>query len=230
VILEAHNGQVALDVIGDESPDIVLLDIEMPGRNGLDVVAALPAGAAPHVVFVTAYDAYAVRAFELAAVDYLLKPFDEVRLVTAMSRAKRALSSERRQEDLAELVAILRREPTDVRVIPDRLPIEDGGRRVLVRFADITRVEADGEYVRIHVGSQMRTMRSTLSGLERRLDPLRFARVGRGAIVNIAHVHAWESVGHGDFVLTLRDGNRVRLSRRYVDGVAARLGIKEVKE
>lgn len=226
-IHEASDGNVALTVITDASPDVVLLDIEMPGRSGLDVLAALPAGAAPHVVFVTAYDAYAVRAFELAAVDYLLKPFDGARLTQAMARAKRALGAERRQEDLAGLVAMLRRETAEARELPDRIAVDDGDRRVLVRAADITRVEADGEHVRVFVGTESRRVRSTLAQLERRLDPLRFTRVGRGTIVNVTHVHAWESAGHGDYVLTLRDGNRVRLSRRYVEHAAAPLGIRD---
>lgn len=226
-IHEASDGNIALAVITDAAPDVVLLDIEMPGRSGLDVLAALPADAAPHVVFVTAYDDHAVRAFELAAVDYLLKPFDGPRLAQAMARAKRALGAARRQEDLADLVALLRRESAEARELPDRIAVEDGDRRVLVRVADITRIEADGEHVRVFVGKESRRMRSSLVQLERRLDPFRFTRVGRGAIVNASHVHAWESVGHGDFVLTLRDGSRVRLSRRYVERAAPRLGIRD---
>ncbi len=230
VIHEARDGDAALLVIRDESPDIALLDIDMPRRTGLEVVAALPAEAMPHVVFVTAYDAHAVQAFELAAVDYVLKPFDAQRFALAMSRAKRALASSQRQHDFTKLLALLRQQvsPTIDAVRPlyaDRLPIEDGERHVLVRAADIDRFESDGRAVRVHVGGQVRRIRFTLGELEERLDPARFARAGRSAIVNLDRVHAFEAVGHGDFLLSMRDGSRVRLSRRYAGAVAGRLGL-----
>ncbi len=229
IVYEARDGAATLSVIRDEAPDLVLLDIEMPGMTGLEVVAALPPEAAPHVVFVTAYDAYAVRAFELSAVDYLLKPFDAQRFAVAMTRAKRALASSRRQEDMARLVALLRERaetPAGASAsYPDRLPVEDGDRTVLVRCADIDRFEADDGGVRVHAGGQTRRVRFTLAELEQRLDPARFARVGRGTIVNVDRVHAFEAVGHGDYVLIMRDHGRVRLSRRYVANVAARLGL-----
>lgn len=225
-ILEARDGRTALAAIREAAPDLVLLDIEMPGRTGLEVLDALSPETIPHVVFITAYDEYAVRAFERAAVDYLLKPFDEARFTAAMARAKRALTADRRQADLDALLALVRRGTDRASVTDERLAIDDGGQRVLVRAADITRIEADGDLVRVHVGGQMRTMRTTLTRLAQRLDPARFARVGRGALVNLGQVHSWEPLGHGDYRLTLRDGSRVRLSRRYADAVAARLGIR----
>ncbi len=230
VIFEARDGAAALSVIRDEAPDLVLLDIEMPVLTGLEVVAALSPETAPHVVFITAYDAHAVRAFELAAVDYVLKPFDAARFAVAMTRAKRALAASRRPDDLVRLLAVLQQTasapPGDSSAqYPDRLPVEDGGRSVLVRCADIDWFEADDGEVRVHVAAQVRRIRFTLSELEQRLDPSRFARTGRSALVNLHRVHAFEAVGHGDYVLTMPGGGRVRLSRRYVSAVAARLGL-----
>lgn len=227
IVYEARDGRAALQVIRDEGPDIVLLDVEMPLMSGLEVVAALTPDVAPHVVFLTAYDAYAVKAFELEAVDYLLKPFDAERFSIAMARAKRALLSDQRQGDLARLVAMLQpASPEQDSGIPERLSVEDGDRRVLVRFSDIDRFVAAGGRVRVYIGGQIRTLRGTLNDLERRLPPRVFGRIGRSTIVNIERVHAWESAGHGDYLLTLRDGSRVRLGRRYAGAVAGRLGIR----
>ena len=237
-VYEARDGVAALGVIRDEAPDIALMDIEMPGMTGLEVVAALSPGSAPHVVFLTAYDAFAVKAFELEAVDYLLKPFDAERFSVAMARARRALAADQRQADLARLVAMLQTRPAVSAGggggSPggggggggDRLAVEDGGRRVLVRYADIDRLEASGGRVRVHVGARIRSVRGTLVELERRLPAATFVRVGRGTIVNIERVHAWEPAGHGDYLLILRDGSRVRLGRRYAAGAAGRLGIR----
>ena len=229
VICEARDGDAALLVIRDESPDIVLLDIEMPRRTGLEVISALPADAMPRVIFVTAYDAHAVQAFELAAVDYVLKPFDGQRFDIAMARAKRAIASTQRQDDFTKLLALLdQRASSSDRLrakYVDRLPIEDGDRHVLVRTAEIDRFESDGRVVRVHVGGQVRRIRFTLVELEERLDPVHFARAGRSAIVNLDRVHSFEAAGHGDYILCMRDGSRVRLSRRYAGAVAGRLGL-----
>ncbi len=227
VVFEARDGTATLSVIRHEAPDLVLLDIEMPGMSGLDVVSALPVETAPHVVFLTAYDTYAVRAFELAAVDYLLKPFDAERFAVAMTRAKRALHTAHQQENMSRLLTLLAApadKPIEAGRYLDRLPVADGDHTVLVRVSDIERLEAADGAVQIHAGGQTRRARFTLAELEQRLDPARFARVGRGMIVNVDRVHAFEAVGHGDYVLIMRDKGRVRLSRRYVPSVSARLG------
>lgn len=228
VVHEAWDGGTALSVIRDEEPDLVLLDIEMPGGSGLDVLASLPPDAAPHVVFITAFDEHAVRAFELAAVDYLLKPFDAARFARALARAKQAIASDRRGSELTRLASLLRDvQPAAERDAArlDRLLVDDGPRKVLVQLDEVDRLEADRNYVRVYAGGHSRRVRGTLADLESRLDPNRFARVGRGTIVNLERVTVIEPVGHGDYLLLLRDGSRVRLSRRFTAAVEARLGL-----
>lgn len=216
LIYEATDGHRALEAIRDEAPDVAFLDVEMPGLTGVDVLEALPVDAWPHVVFVTAYDAYAVRAFDLEAVDYLLKPFDAARFRRAMNRAKRAARDRRTAEEVAALERLLLTVAGGARHI-ERVLADDGGRKTLVRLADVSRIEAERNYLRLFVGATSYRVRATLADLEARLDPSCFARVGKGAMVNLDHVASLEPVGHGDYLIRLTDGARVRLSRRYRD-------------
>ena len=215
-IFEAADGATALRIISDERPDLVFLDVQMPGMTGADVVRALPAELTPHVVFVTAFDQYAVEAFDLSAVDYLLKPFDRERFERALGRAREALAARERREDLdrvLRLIAERRPEPAD------RLVVEDKGRTVLVATADVERVEAERNYVRLYAPPAAYRMRETLQALEQRLDPRRFVRIARGTIVNLDRVRELRPAGHGDSDVLLRSGATVRLSRRYRSSV-----------
>lgn len=217
-VFEAATGAAALERIREERPDLVFLDIQMPGLTGIDVLRALPPEVAPHVIFVTAYDQYAVDAFDLAAVDYLLKPYDRERFERALGRARDALGSRQRHEDLERALRVLtqgRPEPAE------RLMVEESGRTVFVPVRDIERLEAERNYVLLHVPPQRHRMRGTIAAIERRLDPRRFLRVGRGLVVNVDCIVEMTPAGHGDADVRLRSGALVRLSRRYRDRLDA---------
>lgn len=206
---EAANGLEAVEKIGSLSPDLVFLDIQMPGLTGIDVVETVGPAAMPPVVFVTAYDEYAVRAFDLEAVDYLLKPYDAERFRTAMERARRRLAGPGPAASLERLVAALR--PRHL----DRFVVRYGEKVLLVPARSVLRLEAEGNYVRVHTAEGSHLVRETLARLEERLDPRRFARVHRSEIVAIEAVRELLPWSHGDYVAVLRDGTQVRVSRRY---------------
>ncbi len=225
-IHEAWDGPTALAVIRDESPDLVLLDIQMPGMSGLELLASLPQEAAPHVVFITAFDAFAVQAFELAAVDYLLKPFDADRFSRAMRRAKDAVTAGRREEEMRRLRRAVAELGGTATAPLERLVVERSegtDERQMLQLADVDRIEAERNYVRVHAGPASWRVRVTLAELEERLDPALFARVGRGTILNVARIARLEPAGHGDYTVVLRSGGRARLSRRYVDRLQGRI-------
>jgi two-component system LytT family response regulator len=216
-IYEATDGLDAVDVVRAESPDLVFLDVQMPGLDGFGVLEALDPRALPHVVFVTAFDEYAVRAFEIHAVDYVLKPFDAERLSLALTRAKDAVGGRRdgvERRRLTRLLADVRRERPE-RL--ERLLVEGADRAVLLPLARVDRMESARNYVVLHAGRETYRVRATLDGLEGRIDPRRFVRVNRSTIVNVDRVAELRPWSHGDWVLVLSDGARLRLSRRYRD-------------
>jgi two-component system LytT family response regulator len=217
VVYEAGSGTRALDVIRESAPDLVFLDVQMPGLDGFAVLEALPAGAMPHVVFVTAYDAYALKAFEVHAVDYLLKPFDAERFERALARARERVAARRGSEErdwLRRLVSeLVDRKPSH----EEHLLVEAASRSVLLATAAIDRIEADRNYASVCSSGRVYTLRATMDELEGRLDPSRFVRINRSTIVNVERIVDLVPEGHGDAVVRLGDGTRLRLSRRYRD-------------
>jgi two-component system LytT family response regulator len=216
-IFEAPDGVRAVDVIREESPDLVFLDVQMPGLDGFGVVEALAPDALPHVVFVTAFDDYAVRAFDVHAVDYVMKPFDAERLGRALERAKAAIASRRDGGEAARmerLLADLRRERPE-RL--ERLLVQGAECSVLLPLTRVDRLESARNYVVLHAGRESFRVRSTLDRLEQRLDPRRFVRVSRTAIVNVDRVAELKPWSHGDWVVVLTDGAKLRLTRSFRD-------------
>ncbi|HSG98929.1 MAG TPA: LytTR family DNA-binding domain-containing protein [candidate division Zixibacteria bacterium] len=217
IVGECANGAEALAAIRELAPDLVFLDVQMPALDGFDVVMRLDENELPAVVFVTAYDQYALRAFDVNAVDYLLKPFDKERLVTAVGRARaRAAQRERHSEQdaLRKLIAELRSERGGaVKAFPDRLAIRDGGSITFVRVADIDWIESSHNYVTLHCGAERRLMRGSLKDLEKTLNPERFVRIHRSAIVNIDSIKEIVPWFHGDQRVTLHTGATLTLSR-----------------
>jgi len=223
LVLEAADGQTAVGMIEHEAPDLVFLDVQMPELNGLEVIEAVGATAMPLTIFVTAYDQHAIRAFEANALDYLLKPFSDERLESALSRAKTRLN-ERSMNEFGRSVLrmISARPPVDRRL--DRLVVRSAGTTRFIRVADIDWIEGAGVYVNLHIGGKEMLYRAALNDLAERLDPLRFIRVHRSAIVNIESILELQAISHGEFDVILKDGHRSRVSRNYRVQLEMRLG------
>jgi two-component system LytT family response regulator len=221
IIGECANGADAIDAITELHPDLVLLDVEMPRVDGFAVLEAIDPHALPAVVFVSAHDQYAVRAFEAHALDYILKPFDEARVDRALRRVRGQLAhapGSPRHVD-PRLLSLL--EELRDRRRSDRLVVKTGGRVVFLRTEDIDWVEASGNYVRLHVGADAHLLRESMKNMERRLDPSTFVRIHRSAIVNVDRIRELEPWFHGEYIVILRDGTRLTSSRVFSDRLNA---------
>ncbi len=228
VVGEAGDGEAALQAIRAHRPDLVFLDIQMPGMDGLALLQALAPDPAPHIVFVTAYDRYAVQAFDLQAVDYLLKPFDGERLERAVRRAAERMRSDARTKGagdprLLEILEELRRRAGGG--YPERLPVKTEGRIFFVEVDGIDWIEAVNKVVHLHAGGEVHVLRESLSGLAERLDPERFLRIHRGAIVNVARIREVQPWFQGDYVVILQNGKRLTSGRGFRDGLRRLLRI-----
>ncbi len=208
VVAEAANGVEAVRAIETERPDLVLLDVQMPEMDGFQVLEALDVDP-PRVIFVTAHDTHAVRAFEVRALDYLLKPVDRARFTAALDRALEAADT---SHDALEALAELPRERRRL----DRFLVRGRGRMLLAPAGDVAWIAAAGNYAELHIGPDAYLVRGTLQELETRLPPS-FVRIHRGTIVNLDHVKQLHSWSHGDLLVEMRDGTELRLSRRYRD-------------
>lgn len=225
VVGECADGRVAIEAIADLHPDLVLLDIQMPEIDGFDVIRLVGPDRMPPVVFITAYDQFALKAFEVHAVDYLLKPFDDQRFSTAMARAKQLVRdgglgpAERRV--LARLAGA---EPPGQGGWLTRIVVKKTGSTILLPVEDIDWIESADYCVRIHARGRTHVVRETMQRLEERLDPTRFFRVHRSGIVNIDRIKEIQPAFHGDLVLLLHDGSQVRLARSRRSALEERLG------
>lgn len=243
VVGEFADGRSAADGIARLAPDVALLDIQMPELDGLAVAAEANRATAPAVIFVTAFDQYALRAFDVHAVDYLVKPVDENRLRETLARVRQRVdagahdaSSAPTSSDfarLARLVEEMRNRPTtereSVRRSRDRLLVAVDGRSLLVPTADVDWIEASGNYVKLHRGANTLMLRESLASVEANLDPNAFIRVHRGAIVNIARIKEVQPWFSGAAVLILSTGQRLTVSRSYRKQFEARFGIQPVE-
>ena len=217
VVGECADGAEAVAAIERLAPDLVLLDVQMPGVDGFDVLDAIPGDRLPAVIFVTAYDRYALKAFEVHALDYLLKPFDRERFGLALDRARRELARNEvggaaghRLLALLEGIRVERRYPA-------RLVVREAGRVFFLSVAEIDWIEAVGNYARIHVGKRSHLLRETMKSLERRLDPDRFVRLHRSSIANVDRIRRLESNRRGDVAVVLADGTQLASSRGYTE-------------
>jgi two-component system LytT family response regulator len=222
IVAECANGRLAVDAIEREKPELVFLDVQMPRLNGLDVCAAAAAlGAAmPFVIFVTAYDEYALKAFEFHAIDYLLKPFDRERFQQALEHAREQLRRAKGRAIEPRLAALLEDLREGARK-PDRLVFKQNGRVIFIRCATIDWFEADGNYVRVHAGTDSHYLRETLANLETQLATDRFMRISRSSIVNLDHVKEMQPLFYGDYAVILQNGSRLNMSRNYRDRLEA---------
>jgi two-component system LytT family response regulator len=214
----AEDGLVAAESIERLHPDVAFLDIQMPGLSGLEVAAQLERSSAPLIVFVTAFDEHAVKAFELNAVDYLLKPYDKDRLLRALQRVRDRLSGGRETRSAA--VAMARAQTAS----SERLLVPDGERLQLIDSTSIEWLEADDNYVHVHTAARRYLLRRTLQDLLMQLGEERFVRIHKSAAVNLSAIAALTPLFKGDYEVELRNGRALRLSRRYRDVLFARMG------
>lgn len=237
VVAASPNGRKAIEAVKKLKPDLMLLDIQMPGLSGFDVVKALVGDTLPLVVFVTAYDEYALAAFDSHALDYLLKPVEEARLKRAIQRARKALHQKTVIEQNARLVRLVEEMEDPPKEIlsaileapkaPRRggayerfLSIKDRGRITRVEVTDITFIDAAGDYMCIHTADKTHILRATMKELEKRLDPAQFQRVHRSAIVNLEKVRELKPHSNGEYFLYLDGGGEVKVSRSYKSVIA----------
>ena len=222
IVAEHGDSRSALVALRSEPPDLLFLDIQMDGMSGLQLARELPRDRLPLIVFVTAYDQHAVEAFELSAIDYLLKPFDDARLHAAVDRARRlhaTQSSEQRVAALAELLAQLERRSAESAAPPARLLGESNGRLHMLDVAAIELLEADRNYVVFAVGRDRYHARSTLAQAEKALAAQPMLRISRSCVVNVSHVKEVSRTPRGDFILVTRGGTTVTSSEGYRDAV-----------
>jgi two-component system, LytTR family, response regulator len=237
IVGTADTGTAAIDAIRSLHPDLLFLDVQMPGKTGLEVARAIGPDAMPATIFVTAYDSHALQAFDLAALDYLVKPFDDERFEQAFRRARRIVDLEQTGRLHDRLRALLGEEPTVGAQAPagepvrflDRIAVESKGKVRFVPVDDVDYIAASGPYAEIVTGGRKHVIRETMQTLEDRLDPSRFMRVHRSAIVRLDRVDTLLRGAGGDYEIQLKDGTRLRVSRSRRDELAERLGMR-VKE
>ena len=223
IVGQCRDGEEAVTAIHDHSPDLVFLDVQMPHMNGFEVIEAVGVEKMPLVIFVTAYDQHALRAFQVRALDYLLKPFDRDRFKDALQRARTHIQRDETGDlgrRLLALVKDLRRDQPKT----DRLVVKSGGRLFFLRTDEIDWVEAAGNYVRLHVGNTSHLLRETMNAIEGRLDPEKFFRIHRSRIVNMERIQEMQPWLNGEYAVVLRTGTRLTLSRGYREKLQERLG------
>ncbi|HEY3202973.1 MAG TPA: LytTR family DNA-binding domain-containing protein [Thermoanaerobaculia bacterium] len=214
IVGECGDGFEAVKAITESKPDLVLLDVQMPGLDGFGVLSSIEVPEMPAVIFVTAFDRYALKAFEAHAVDYLMKPFSSERLHEAVGRARVELN----RSSSRELNAVLRALLDDIqreRAYPEWLLIKKDDRSVFLRVADIDWIESSRNNVRLHVGKETFLFHETTAGIESKLDPKKFFRIHRSTIVNIEKIKEMHPWFNGDYAVTLKDGTKLTLSSTY---------------
>jgi two-component system LytT family response regulator len=223
IVAECANGKDAIETLEESPPDLLFLDIQMPEIDGFDVLQAIGVDRVPVVIFVTAYDQFALRAFEAHALDYLLKPFDDERFGAALQRARERIRQhqggdlDRRLQTLLENV---RGEHSYLR----RLVVPSGHRSIFVRTEHIDWIEAERNYVRLHVGGKAHLLRENITRMAATLDPDMFCRIHRSTIVNVDRIQSVEPLFHGEYQLTLHDGTKLTSGRSYRRGLHAVMG------
>jgi two-component system, LytTR family, response regulator len=219
ILEECRNGREAVKAINTLSPDLIFLDIQMPAMDGFDVLQRVGPEHIHAIIFVTAFDQYALKAFDVHALDYLLKPFDDDRFAHALERAKAQIQSREINNLSGQLLSLLeereteRKGPAQQQNYLTRLMIKVSGRVVLLKVDEIDFIEADGNYAKLHVGRKAHLLREKMHDLEGRLDPSTFVRIHRSTIVNLDRIREMHSHFNGDYIVVLEDGRQLRLSR-----------------
>lgn len=214
IIGECGNGADAIDAIQQKEPDLVFLDIQMPEKNGFDVIKSINGKHLPTIIFVTAYDQYALQAFDVHALDYLLKPFNRERFHRAVARAKEQIEGQHRGELDERLVSLISSITPEKKYL-ERLVVKSVGRVFFLKTEEIDWIEASGNYLKLHVGRDSHMIRETMNAVEAKLDPGQFMRIHRSTIVNIDRIKELHPMFSGDYSAILRDGTELALSRNY---------------
>ena len=232
IVGEATDGKEAIEAIRRLRPDLVFLDVQMPGRTGLDVVEELGAEEMPATIFATAFDQYALKAFDLAAVDYLVKPFDDDRFAQALRRARKSIELEEVGRMTKQLVELLQEREAAAAPAPqsssqylERISVESRGQIRVVPVSKVDYITASGPYAELHVGERTFAIREKMQTLEERLDPSAFFRIHRSAIVRLDRIDTLLHAAGGDYAVRLKDGTELSVSRSRRDELAARMGI-----
>jgi two-component system, LytTR family, response regulator len=225
VVGTADDGVAAVEAIRRLEPDLVFLDVQMPGMTGLDVIREIGVAHMPATIFVTAYDQYALHAFDVAAVDYLIKPYADERFEQAFRRARRLLALEQVDDLRGRLVSVLERTRASFGSYLERIAVEIGGEVRPVSVADIDFITASGPYAELHVAGRRYVIRETIQSLEERLDPARFLRIHRSAIVRLELITALHRGAGGDGEAVLKGGQRLRVSRSRREALERWLGL-----
>jgi two-component system LytT family response regulator len=220
VVAECSDGPEAVRTIERERPDLVFLDVQMPGMNGFEVLESLEGEPMPAVVFVTAHDDYALRAFDIHALDFLLKPFDNGRFEKTLERARVQVSQARGTAVDSRILSLLEDLKSD-RKYPERLIVKSGGRVFFLRAEEIDWVEAAGNYVRLHARNESHLLRESMKNMEANLDTKLFVRIHSSAIVNVDRIKELEPWFHGEYIVIMRDGTRLTASRVFSDRLSA---------
>jgi two-component system LytT family response regulator len=224
VLGQCRDGEEAVSAIHERHPDLVLLDVEMPRMDGFEVIDTIGPERMPMVIFVTAYDQHAIKAFQVRALDYLLKPFDRDRFSDALQRARTQIESQTNGDLGKRLLALMKDLKRDAPKT-DRLVVKSGGRLFFLRADEIDWIEAAGNYVRLHVGNQSHLLRETMNAIEARLDPERFFRIHRCRIVNVERIQEMQPWLNGEYSVVLRTGVRLTLSRGYREKLQDKLKV-----
>ena len=214
ILDDCADGVEAIEAIRSRRPELLFLDVQMPEVNGFDVLEAIAPEEVPLVVFVTAFDEYAVRAFEVHALDYLLKPFEDERFREALDRAKVHRGEEKRREEVARILTMLGEKRVPGGGIR-RIMVRSGGRIAFLRTADIDWIEAQGDYVSLHCQGRKHLIRENIGTLGEQLGADAFARIHRSTIVNIGRIKELQPLFHGDYTVVLHDGTRLTMSRSF---------------
>jgi two-component system LytT family response regulator len=222
IVGESCNGHEALEAIRTHSPDLIFLDVQMPELGGFEVLEAL-GKEIPRVIFVTAYDQYAVRAFEVHALDYLLKPFDQERFDISWQRARAQILRDRGGGTDQRILALLEEMKAGNKYL-ERLVIKASGRIYFLETSEIDWIEAEGNYVSVHSAKKCHLLRETISSLEAQLDPRKFLRIHRSSIVRIGRIQELQPWFHGEYRIILQNGTQLTLSRNYRDKLQEALG------
>jgi two-component system, LytTR family, response regulator len=223
VIGECGNGYGTVKAVQENPPDLIFLDVQMPEMDGFAVLEAIDEENMPFVIFVTAYDQYAVKAFEVHALDYLLKPFDRERLEKALNRAKTQIQRDQSKE-MSQKIFTMLEELKGRSAYLERVVIKTEGHVFFLKTEEVDWIEAEGNYVCLHSGKKSHLLRETISTLEGELDPKKFLRIHRSTIVNIDRIQELHSWFHGDYRVVLHDGTQLTLSRNYREKLRELLG------